>query len=121
VILGIGNDILEIERVARMKASVQNRIFTEEERRQAGGHAAMLAGDFACKEAVAKSFGTGFRGFRPEDIEILRDPLGKPYVMLHGGALEKFQSLHGVKIHLAISDTKEIVTAMAVLEGNGSV
>ena len=47
-------------------------------RRQAGGKASVLAGDFAVKEAVAKVFGTGFRDFMPGDIEVLRDELGSP-------------------------------------------
>ncbi len=64
------------------------RVYTEEERRQAGGNASRLAGDFAVKEAVSKVFGTGFRGFGLLDIEVLRDEFGKPWVQLHGGSEE---------------------------------
>lgn len=118
MIIGIGTDILEIHRMeTTRRTGTLERIFTEEERRQASGRASMLAGDFACKEAVAKCFGTGFRGFRPADIEVLRDALGKPYAVLHNGAEERFRALHGKSIHLSISDTKELVTAFAVLEG----
>ena len=77
----------------------------------------MLAGDFACKEAVAKCFGTGFRGFRPIDVEVLRDELGKPYIVLHGGARTLFEELGGRSIQVSISDTKELVIALAILEG----
>ena len=77
----------------------------------------MLAGDFACKEAVAKCFGTGFRGFRPIDIEVLRDELGKPYVVLHGAARTLYEQLGGHSIQVSISDTKELVIAFAILEG----
>ncbi len=118
MIIGIGTDLLEIHRIETVQhTGTLERIFTEKERRQASGRASVLAGDFACKEAVAKCFGTGFRGFRPADIEILRDALGKPYAVLYNGALSCFHELHGLRIHLSISDTKELVTAFAVLEG----
>ena len=70
------------------KEAFLSRVYTERERRQAGGKASVLAGDFAVKEAVAKVFGTGFRDFMPGDIEVLRDELGKPYVNLYGRAGE---------------------------------
>ena len=44
------------------------------------------ASNFAVKEAVSKVFGTGIRNFSLLDIEVLRDPLGKPYVNLYGAA-----------------------------------
>ena len=116
MIIGVGTDILEIDRIKAMKDSIRDRIFTAEERRQADGNFSMLAGDFACKEAVAKSFGTGFRNFRPEDIEILRDSLGKPYAKLYRGAQKQFETLNGNTIHLSISDTQSLVIGFAVLE-----
>lgn len=118
MIIGIGTDLLEIDRIeSTRRTHTEERIFTEEERRQAAGRAAMLAGDFACKEAVAKCFGTGFRGFHPIDIEVLRDELGKPYAVLHGGARLLYEKLGGSALSLSISDTKELVIAFAVLEG----
>ncbi len=116
MIIGVGTDILEIDRIKAMKDSIRDRIFTAEERRQADGKTSMLAGDFACKEAIAKSFGTGFRDFRPEDVEILRDSLGKPYAKLYKGARKQFDALKGGTIHLSISDTKSLVIGFAVLE-----
>ena len=118
MIIGIGTDLLEIGRMeSTRRTHTEDRIFTEEERRQAAGRDAMLAGDFACKEAIAKCFGTGFRGFRPIDIEVLRDELGKPYAVLHGGARLLYEKLGGNALSLSISDTKELVVAFAVLEG----
>ena len=49
--------------------------------------------------------------------EILRDEKGKPYAVLHGNAQKKFEELGGKTIHLSITDTKELVSAFAVLEG----
>ncbi len=119
MIIGIGCDILEIGRIERLVGgSGLERFFTEEERRQASGRHSMLAGDFCVKEAVSKCFGTGIRGFSLEDIEVLRDELGKPYVLLHGGAKEQFEKLGGCNLQVSISDTKDLVMAMAVLEGD---
>lgn len=118
MILGIGCDILEIARIEKLIAEHRlERIYTDTERRQAMGRASMLAGDFAVKEAVAKAFGTGVRGFSLKDVEVLRDELGKPYVRLYGQAHNKLLELGGVGIHVSISNTKELVTAFAVLEG----
>lgn len=118
MVIGIGTDILEISRIeSTRRTGTENRIFTEHERRQASGRDSMLAGGFACKEAVAKCFGTGFRGFRPIDVEVLRDALGKPYVVLHGGARTLYEQLGGRSIQVSISDTKELVIAFAILEG----
>lgn len=119
MIIGIGTDLLEINRIANTRKNhTAERIFTEEELRQASDKDSMLAGDFACKECVVKCFGTGFsEGIRPSEIEILRNESGKPYVVLHGKALEKFQELSGKTIHISITDTKDLVSAMAVMEG----
>ena len=54
MIVGIGTDLIEIERIKKAceKEAFLVRVYTEEERRQAGGNASRLAGDFAVKEAV---------------------------------------------------------------------
>ena len=100
MILGVGTDLVEIDRMRKAceKEYFVSRTFTEAESRQAGGSASKLAGSFAVKEAVAKVFGTGFRTFMPGDIEVLRDELGKPYVMLYGKAEETAK--HGIHRHI---------------------
>ena len=120
MILGIGTDLLEISRMEKAleRESFSLRVFTEEERRQARGRVSFLAGCFAVKEAVAKCFGTGFsEGIAPDQIEVLRDERGCPFARLHGAALARFRDLGGTGIHVSISDTRTLVTAMAVLEG----
>ena len=118
MILGIGCDILEIKRIRDLQEKHRlDTIYTEEERRQAMERASMLVGDFSVKEAVAKCFGTGVRGFALTEIEVLRDALGRPYVKLYGAAEALFRRLGGSRIHVSISDTGELVTAFAVLEG----
>ena len=119
MILGVGTDLVEIERMGRAceKDYFVMRTFTEMESRQAKGSASQLAGSFAVKEAVAKVLGTGFRTFMPIDIEVLRDGLGKPYVRLYGGALARFQEMGLQRIEVSITNTKEWAMAFAVGEG----
>lgn len=118
MIFGIGTDLIEIERVEKacQREAFLTRTYTESECRQAKGKASVLAGNFAVKEAVAKSFGTGFRSFMPIDIEVLRDELGKPYVVLYRGA-KKLAEEWGIKvIHVSISNTQMHAMAFAVAE-----
>ena len=108
MILGVGTDLVEIDRMRKAceKEYFVSRTFTEAESRQAGGS--------------AKVFGTGFRTFMPGDIEVLRDELGKPYVRLYGGALEQFEKMGMEQIHVSISNTNGLAMAFAVGEGKGS-
>ncbi len=122
MILGVGTDLIEIKRMEKAckRAHFTARTFTETESRQAKGSASKLAGSFAVKEAVAKMFGTGFRGFMPGDIEVLRDELGKPYVNLYGGAKKRFEEMGLTQIHVSISNTEEFAMAFAVGEKEAS-
>ena len=119
MIVGIGTDLIEIERIEKAceKEAFLMRVYTEEELRQAGGKASRLAGDFAVKEAVSKVFGTGFRGFGLLDIEVIRDEMGKPWVRLHGKAKELADTLKITRIHVSITDTDRLAFAYAVGEG----
>ena len=118
MIAGVGTDMVEISRIRRAceRKTFLERVYTEEERRQAGDNYSRLAGSFAVKEAVAKVFGTGFRTFSPGDIEVLRNEAGKPYVILYGGAKERFHSMGMVRIEVSITNTKEYAMAFAVGE-----
>ena len=116
MMISVGTDILEIERMERLQKKGRiDRIFTEEERRQSEGRTSRLAGDFSVKEAVAKTFGTGVRGFSLLEIEVLRDALGKPFVKLYGNARKVFDSLKGQSIEVSISNTGKLVIATAIL------
>lgn len=118
MIVGVGTDLIEIARVGKAceKQAFLSRIYTQEECRKFGGNAARLAGNFAVKEAVAKAFGTGFRNFWPADIEVLRDDMGKPFVRLFGGALERARELGVGTVHVSITNTREYAAAFAVAE-----
>lgn len=118
MIIGVGTDLVEMERIEKAcdKEAFLMRLYTEEERRQAGKGISRLAGNFAVKEAVAKVFGTGFRSFGPDCIEVLRDSLGKPYVRLHGRAQELAGELGIERIHVSITNTAGYAMAFAVGE-----
>ena len=110
--------MIEIARVGRAceKQAFLSRIYTENECRQAGNSVSRLAGNFAVKEAVAKSLGTGFSSFGPRDIEVLRDERGKPYVRVFEGARERARELEITDFHVSITNTKEFAAAFAVAE-----
>ncbi len=93
--LTTGIDLVQIERVQRILERYQERflkrVYTEEEIRYARGDPAELASRFAAKEAVSKALGVGMRLLSPEgigwqEVEVLNDRRGRPYVQLHGRA-----------------------------------
>ena len=121
MIIVIGTDIIEIERieiaVKRTKGFI-NKLFTENEINifeSRGFKSEVIAGNFAAKEAVSKALGTGFRGFGVKDIEILRDELGKPVVNLNSNVYEILKR-KDVNIHLSISHNRTSAIAYAVME-----
>ncbi|MFT4091845.1 MAG: holo-ACP synthase [Asticcacaulis sp.] len=127
MIIGIGTDLCDIRRIAqsveRFGERFTNRVFTRSEQVYAQSVAkpeAVYAKRYAAKEAVMKALGTGLRGFRFPDIEIERDALGKPLVILRGGALERLQTLtpsgHQTHIHLSLTDEWPYAGAYVVIE-----
>ena len=127
MIIGIGVDIIEIERVRQAIQNNKNflsKLFTEREIDyfiSRNMNSEVIAGNFAAKEAVSKALGTGIRGFSFKDIEILRNELGKPEVILHSGAKSIGNKLIGnnnsLRIHLSISHNNSSAIAYSVLEG----
>lgn len=127
MIIGIGVDIIEIERVRQAIQNNKNflsKLFTEREIDyfiSRNMNSEVIAGNFAAKEAVSKALGTGIRGFSFKDIEILRNELGKPEVILHNGANLIGNKLVGnnnsLRIHLSISHNNSNAIAYSVLEG----
>ncbi len=127
MIIGIGVDIIEIERVRQAIQNNKNflsKLFTEKEIDyfiSRNMNSEVIAGNFAAKEAVSKALGTGIRGFSFKDIEILRNELGKPEVILHSDAKLIGNKLIGnnnsLRIHLSISHNNSSAIAYSVLEG----
>lgn len=127
MILGVGIDLCDGRRIKasqdRFGARFLDRIYTQAEKDHALSAARphlSLAKRFAAKEAVAKALGTGVRGFFFTDIEIISDTLGKPHVLLHGGAVEALRRIlpDGATghIHVSMSDEDPYATAYALIE-----
>lgn len=123
MIVGIGNDIVEIERIQKgieRSPRFLDKLLTlaERERVVVGEYYAYesIAGLFAAKEAVSKALGTGFVTFETRDIEVLKDEKGKPFIKLYGGARAIAKELEISSVHVSISHTKTYATAFAVAE-----
>lgn len=123
MIVGIGTDIVEMDRIKKIleinKDGFLNKIFTDEELKfleERNMRTEFVAGRYAAKEAVSKALGTGIRGFSFKDIQVFNDDLGKPYVVLTGGAEEIRLRLESGKIHLSISHGRDNAIAYAILE-----
>jgi len=124
VILGIGIDIIEIERVKKAIGSNRfwEKVYTPQERNfldSRNKNSSSAAGNFAAKEAMVKALGAGFGIVKWTDIEVLRDPKGAPYVLLHGKALEMFKEMGGQRIWISISHSKKYAVAQVIVEGGG--
>lgn len=116
MIVGIGVDSVSISRVQKavQREHFMNSIFTEKEREQMDSKRRRAASDFAGKEAVVKVFGTGFDGAGPEDISILRDEKGAPYIELYGAALKRADEMGIDTWHISITNTEDIATAFVI-------
>jgi len=127
-IFGIGTDITECLRIARMIERhgelFVNRVYTPEEvqycqsRKQATQH---FTGRWAAKEAVLKALGTGWiRGISWRDIEIRNQASGRPVVLLHGGAQQTAERLGVTGILVSISHCHTHATAYAIALGKAA-
>ncbi len=116
MVVAIGTDLIEVNRVLRAckKTSFQEKIFTQAEIELCINDSVKFSDNFAVKESVSKMLGTGFRGIKPIEIEVLRDSLGKPYVNLYGKSLEKANELGIKKVFVTISNTKDYSLAFVV-------
>ena len=120
-ILGIGIDIIEIEKVEKLiknKPRFIDRIFTENEKKyfeQKKFKPQTIAGNFCAKEAISKALGSGVRNFNFKDIEIIRDELGKPIVKTYNN-LEVICIEYNVSdIFISISHSDNYATANAMI------
>lgn len=120
MITGLGVDIVEIERMREMlerRPRSKERLFSDEERwycEHRSRPEVHYALRFAAKEAVLKALGTGFRGMRFKDVEVVRESGGRPVPKLSGRAAEVAQELGIVEMHLSMSFTHSTAVASAV-------
>ncbi len=128
MILGIGNDIIDIRRIER---SIErfgdrflDRIFTPVERQKSQSRArpaASFAKRFAAKEACAKALGTGLRrGVYWRDMGVVNLLSGRPTLELTGGAAAQLQRLtprgHDARIELTLTDDAPWAEAIVIIQ-----
>ena len=124
MIYGIGTDLVDIERIRKVKSlsAFANKILgakeLEEYAELANGSKTFFLGkQFAGKEAFVKALGTGFKApIFPKDIQILRNSLGKPEILLSAGAKSYVEDLGITKSHVSLADESNHLLAFAVLE-----
>jgi holo-[acyl-carrier protein] synthase len=124
MILGLGVDLVEVERIraahARFGEGFLARILGPTELAYCATYrdpAPHWAARFAAKEAISKALGTGIGlGLGWLDMEVLRHPSGQPYVVLHGKGLALLHERGGATLHLTLSHTAHHAVAMAVIE-----
>ncbi len=132
MILGLGNDIVHIDRVEELLKKFGDRFikrsYTPDEIHGAVrfgannniGRASYFARRFAAKEAFSKAVGTGFRaGLRFQDIGVINDELGKPHLVLTGKAKELVDKMapKGKKAicHISLCDDYPIAQAIVII------
>jgi holo-[acyl-carrier protein] synthase len=124
VIVGLGLDIAEIDRIeaaiARHGAPFIERLFTPAEAAYCQRYKSpyeRYAGRFAAKEATMKALGTGWaRGVRWRDIEVVREASGKPTLQLQGAAREIADGLGVKRISLTITHSGNLAVAQVIFE-----
>jgi holo-[acyl-carrier protein] synthase len=127
MIIGIGNDIIDIRRVEktidRYGQRFLARVFTDIERRKSDARAARAASyakRFAAKEACAKALGTGFRnGVFWRDMGVVNLASGRPTLELTGGAARALARItpdgHSARIDLTITDDFPLAQAIVII------
>ena len=122
MIVGLGSDIVEVERIRRLVRSEAflNKVYTDGERRYCDGTAdpaLSYAARFAAKEAVSKALGTGFGEYCALlDVEVVRNEHGAPGVVLSGSAAELAHAMGVTDWLLSLSHTDGMALATALAQ-----
>ncbi|NQT61205.1 MAG: holo-ACP synthase [Bacteroidetes bacterium] len=124
MILGVGIDILETQRMA-VKAKdpgFLKRFMHPDEiayaQESKEDPAMTYASRFAAKEAFGKALGIGLRGLKLRDIAVDHDAAGRPFLSLYGTALDAYRQIGGSSTHLSLSHQDSIVAAVVIIEGD---
>lgn len=130
MIIGIGNDLVDIKRIERAISRFGDRflerVFTAEERRKAERRAdkfGTYAKRFAAKEACSKALGTGFRaGVFWRDMGVVNLPSGRPTMQLAGGALQRLREMtppgHEARIDVTLTDEHPLAQAIVIISAD---
>jgi holo-[acyl-carrier protein] synthase len=128
MIVGLGLDMVEIDRIERLaeehEARFVRKYFTAAEISYAESHhrpGEHLAARFAAKEAAAKALGTGIaERVHMRDLEIVARDSGQPRLVLHGAAAELAKEMGVTRTHVSLTHTKTHAAAVVVLESDGA-
>jgi holo-[acyl-carrier protein] synthase len=116
--VAVGTDIIEIARIERALADFGerflNRVYTERERDRYRHRVSELAARFAAKEATSKALGTGIRGIRWREMEILPNRRGKPVLILHGQAEQRARLLGLTDFSVSLTHSRTDAMAFVV-------
>ena len=124
MIVGMGVDIIEVPRVRaaieRFGERFLRRLFTVGEIRYCESKAnkyERFAARFAAKEAALKAIGTGLsRGISWQDVEVTREPSGRPTLIFKGKAAEFAQRLGFRRASISLTHTEQVALAQVILE-----
>lgn len=124
MILGIGVDIVDIDRMAELRERhgdrFKNLLFLPDEYDYCMSRAKAdecFAARFAAKEAVMKALGTGWaEGVAFTGVEVVRLEGGKPIIRLHGSTAKRAEELGAGKIHLSLSHSMKSAIAQVLIE-----
>jgi len=124
MVIGIGIDLVAVERIARVirrrGERFLARVYTPGELAACPPgeqYARRLAARFAAKEAALKALGTGLSGgIRWREIEVRRPDRGRPEIVLHGRAAAHAASLGVARLHLSLSHDGPFAAAVVVAE-----
>lgn len=127
--LGIGVDLVEIERIRKAVARREGfvaRVFSPRERKRCedcADPARRYAACFAAKEAASKALGTGMRGFDWREVEMLVDAAGRPCLSLSGkfGEAARLRGVREIMVSVSHTRTLAVVVACALGEKEGGV
>lgn len=118
--LSIGTDMIEINRI---KKSMERKGFLKRilgdieynQLKERGFPIQSVAGNFCAKEAFSKAVGTGFRGIKFREIEIIRNEINKPIIKLSGNAFILYGKNEN-KFCVSITHTKNLASAVVAFE-----
>ena len=114
----VGIDLIEIARIERTLADFGerflNRVYTERERDRYRNRVNELAARFAAKEAISKALGTGIRGIRWRDMEVVSNRRGKPIIVLHGSSAARAELLGITDFDISLTHSRTDAMAFVV-------
>jgi len=125
-VIGVGVDVVDVERFRRLidrRVHLADRLFTSGERayaETASDPVPRMSTRFAAKEATMKALGVGLGAFPFADVEVVRNGLDAPSLVLHRSALRRAEHAGVVRWHLSLTHTDEVAMAMVIAEGRGA-